>query len=204
MLETIGEIFREGYRRGWVTTRDGNASLRYNTVDHFHISPKGVRKQTLQPDMFKKIGIGQDTWYEMPYTKISSELEPSGELPMHWGVQRKINTEVRVVIHMHPTYITAAMYRGINLQDLVAEFPELSRYTTVGPTVPLIPPITQELADACVENLGVASDGSLKYNIVGMDRHGAIAVDTSPWRAFEHIERLEHICKIVLSSGSFK
>ena len=201
MLETIGEIFKEGYRRGWVTTRDGNASLRYNTVDHFHISPKGVRKQTLQPDMFKKIGIAEDGWYEMPYTKISSNLEPSGEIPMHWGLQRKINTEVRVVVHMHPTYITAAMYRGINLQDLVSEFPELSRYTTVGPTVPLIPPITQELADACVENLGVANDGSLKYNIIGMDRHGAIAVDTSPWRAFEHIERLEHICKIVLSSG---
>jgi ribulose-5-phosphate 4-epimerase/fuculose-1-phosphate aldolase len=201
MLETIGEIFREGYRRGWVTTRDGNASLRYNTVDHFHITPKGVRKQTLQPDMFKKIGIGQDSWYEMEYTKISAELEPSGELPMHWGVQRRINTEVRVVIHMHPTYITAAMYKGINLQKLVDEFPELSRYTTVGPTVPLIPPITQELADACVENLGVGHDGSLKYNIIGMDRHGAIAVDTSPWRAFEHIERLEHICKIVLSAN---
>lgn len=201
MLETIGEIFKEGYRRGWITTRDGNASLRYNSVNHFHISPKGVRKQTLQPDMFKKIGIGEDTWYEMLYTKISSELEPSGEIPMHWGVQRRINTEVRVVIHMHPTYITAAMYRGINLQDLVSEFPELSRYTTVGPTVPLIPPITQELADACVENLGVSSNGGLKYNIIGMDRHGAIAVDTSPWRAFEHIERLEHICKIVLSSG---
>ena len=201
MLETIGEIFKEGYRRGWVTTRDGNASLRYNTVDHFHISPKGVRKQTLQPDMFKKIGIAEDGWYEMPYTKISSNLEPSGEIPMHWGLQRKINTEVRVVLHMHPTYITAAMYRGINLQDLVDEFPELSRYTTVGPTVPMIPPITQELADACIENLGVANDGSLKYNIIGMDRHGAIAVDTSPWRAFEHMERLEHICKIVLSSG---
>jgi L-fuculose-phosphate aldolase len=201
MLETIGEIFREGYRRGWVTTRDGNASLRYNTVDHFHITPKGVRKQTLQPDMFKKIGIGQDNWYKMEYTKISAELEPSGELPMHWGVQRRINTEVRVVIHMHPTYITAAMYKGINLQKLVDEFPELSRYTTVGPTVPLIPPITQELADACVENLGVGVDGSLKYNIIGMDRHGAIAVDTSPWRAFEHIERLEHICKIVLNAN---
>jgi L-fuculose-phosphate aldolase len=201
MLETIGEIFREGYRRGWVTTRDGNASLRYNTVDHFHVTPKGVRKQTLQPDMFKKIGIGQDNWYKMEYTKISAELEPSGELPMHWGVQRRINTEVRGVIHMHPTYITAAMYKGINLQKLVDEFPELSRYTTVGPTVPLIPPITQELADACVENLGVGVDGSLKYNIIGMDRHGAIAVDTSPWRAFEHIERLEHICKIVLNAN---
>jgi L-fuculose-phosphate aldolase len=28
-----------------------------------------------------------------------------------------------------------------------------------------------------------------------------VAIDTSPWRAFEHIERLEHICKIVLASG---
>jgi L-fuculose-phosphate aldolase len=93
------------------------------------------------------------------------------------------------------------MYKGIDLQKLVDEFPELSRYTTVGPTVPMIPPITQELADACIENIGVRGDGSLKYNIIGMDRHGAIAVDSSPWRAFEHIERLEHICKIVLQSN---
>jgi ribulose-5-phosphate 4-epimerase/fuculose-1-phosphate aldolase len=201
MLETIGEIFKEGYRRGWITTRDGNASLRYNYVDHFYITPKGVRKQTLQPDMFKKISIGANTWHEMPYTAISEKLQPSGEIPVHWGLQRKINTEVRVVLHMHPTYITAAMYKGIDLQKLVDEFPELSRYTTVGPTVPLIPPITQELADACIENIGVSHDGSLKYNIIGMDRHGAIAVDTTPWRAFEHLERLEHICKIVLQSG---
>jgi ribulose-5-phosphate 4-epimerase/fuculose-1-phosphate aldolase len=33
--------------------------------------------------------------------------------------------------------------------------------------------------------------------------HGVIAVDTSPWRAYEHIERLEHICKIVLASGKY-
>lgn len=210
MLETIGEIFKEGYRRGWITTRDGNASLRYRAVDHFHITPKGVRKQNLQPEMFKKIQLHTNTsatppfivesWNEAPYTDISANLEPSGEIPMHWGLQKKINTEVRVVLHMHPTYITAAMYRGIDLQKLVQEFPELSRYTTVGPTVPMIPPITQELADACIENIGIQDDGSVKYNIIGMDRHGAIAVDTSPWRAFEHMERLEHICKIVLSS----
>lgn len=210
MLETIGEIFREGYRRGWVTTRDGNASIRYRAVDHFHITPRGVRKQNLQPEMFKKIQLQTttsatppfmvDSWSAVPYTDISANLQPSGEIPMHWGVQRKINTEVRVVLHMHPTYITAAMYKGIDLQKLVDEFPELSRYTTVGPNVPLIPPVTQQLADACVKNLGVGEDGSVKYNIIGMDRHGAVAVDTSPWRAFEHIERLEHICKIVLAA----
>jgi ribulose-5-phosphate 4-epimerase/fuculose-1-phosphate aldolase len=200
MLETIGEIFREGYRRGWITTRDGNASLRYGNNPYFHITPKGARKQTLQPDMFKKIGIDSNNWYEMEYTDISAQLEPSGEIPMHWGVQRRINTETRVVLHMHPTYITAAMYQGIDLQRLVDEFPELSRYTRVGPTVPMIPPITQELADACIKNLGVGENGSVEYNIIGMDRHGAVAVDTTPWRAFEHLERLEHICQIVLAA----
>lgn len=211
MLETIADIFREGYQRGWVTTRDGNASIRYKEFDHFYITPKGVRKQNLQPELFKKIKITTttsatppfivDSWKVVDYTDISAQLQPSGEIPMHWHLQRKINTETRVVLHFHPTYTTAAMYRGIDLQELVNEFPELSRYTSVGPTVPLIPPITQELADYCAKNIGVDDTGRVKYNIIGMDRHGVIAVDTTPWRAFEHIERLEHISKIVLAGS---
>lgn len=197
MLETISELFQESYKRNWITARDGNASIRWHDRDHFYVTPSGVRKQTLQPEMFKKMSING---LELPYTDISRNLIPSGELPMHLALQRKINTEVRVVLHMHPTYTVAAMYAGIDLQSLLKEFPELSRYTSVAPNVPLIPPITQELADACVKNIGLSYDGSLQYNIVGMDRHGVISVDTSPWRAFEHIERLEHICKIVLSS----
>jgi L-fuculose-phosphate aldolase len=164
-----------------------------------------VRKQTLQPDQFKKIGFGSDSGaVELPYTDISANLRPSGELPMHFGLQTKIDTEVRVIMHFHPTYTTAAMYAGIDLPNLLNEFPELSRYTSVGPTVGIIPPITQDLADACIENIGFNADtGEIKYNIIGMDRHGVVAVDTSPWRAYEHIERLEHICKIVLASGKY-
>ena len=210
MLETLSEIFEEAYKRNWITARDGNGSIRWHDRDHFYVTPSGIRKQTLQPEMFKKIGLTETTYAappfvtygheEVEYTDISKNLTPSGELPMHLALQRKIDTEVRVVLHLHPTYIVAAMYKGIQLADLAKDFPELSRYTTVAPNVPLIPPITQELADACVENIGLNPDTrKLKYNIVGMDRHGAISVDTSPWRAFEHIERLEHICKIVLS-----
>lgn len=212
MLETISELFVEAYKRNWITARDGNASIRWIDREHFFITPSGVRKQTLQPDMFKKIEFIETThavppflregWQVAEYTGISSGLVPSGELPMHVGLQRKINTDVRVVLHMHPTYTVAAMYAGVELNKLIREFPELSRYTKVAPNVPLIPPITQELADACIENLGLnTKSGELHYNIVGMDRHGVVAVDTTPWRAFEHIERLEHICKIVLASG---
>jgi len=196
MLETICDIFKEAYNRNWITARDGNASIRWQDRDHFYVTPSGVRKQTLQPEMFKKCSIYGNI---LPYTAISSNLVPSGEFPMHWQLQQNIDTEVRVVLHLHPTYTVAALYKGINLQKLLDEFPELSRYTSVAPSVPLIPPITQELADHCVKNLGLAINGSIGYNIVGMDRHGVVAVDTSPWRAFEHIERLEHICKIVLA-----
>jgi len=199
MLETISELFQEAYRRNWITARDGNASIRWHDRDHFYVTPSGIRKQTLQPEMFKKSDLNGNI---LDYTAISKELRPSGEFPMHLALQQKITTEVRVVLHLHPTYTVAAMYAGIDLQNLLNEFPELSRYTSVAPSVPMIPPITQELADACVKNIGLNKDsGELQYNVVGMDRHGVVSVDTSPWRAFEHIERLEHICKIVLSAG---
>lgn len=198
MLETLSDIFQEAYKRNWITARDGNASIRWHDRDHFYVTPSGIRKQTLQPEMFKKSDL---TGRILDYTAISKELQPSGEFPMHLALQQKINSEVRVVLHLHPTYTIAAMYAGIQLPDLLKEFPELSRYTNVAPNVPMLPPITKELADACVKNIGYHPiTGKIKYNIVGMDRHGVVAVDTSPWRAFEHIERLEHICKIVLSS----
>mgnify|MGYP003321248207 CR=1 FL=1 len=41
----------------------------------------------------------------------------------------------------------------------------------------------------------------LKFDIVGQKNHGVCAVGANPWDAYEHIERLEHICEIVLSSG---
>jgi len=199
MLETISELFEEAYKRNWITARDGNASIRWADRDHFYITPSGIRKQTLQPEMFKKISVDNYP-EELPFTDLSSNLRPSGEIPLHYGLQKKIDTEVRVVLHMHPTYTIAAMHRGIGLSYLVNQFPELGRYTHVGLTVPNVPPISQELADATFPAIGVGDDGSVANHIVGIDRHGVVAVDTSPWRAFEHIERLEHICKIVLAA----
>lgn len=202
MLETVSELFQEAYRRNWITARDGNASVRWHDRDHMYITPSGIRKQTLQPEMFVKWSLSG--YKAMRYTDISSALRPSGEIPLHYGLQKKINTEVRVVLHMHPTYCVAAMYAGIDLSELVKEFPELGRYTRVGRNVPDVPPISQDLADATIPALGLFSDGGVDNHIVGIDRHGVVAVDTSPWRAFEHIERLEHICKIVLSSKGIK
>lgn len=211
MLETICETLVEAYNRNWITSRDGNVSIRHHDRNHFYITPSGVRKQTLQPDQFKKISIvdsligeeNKETWEEVSYTDISSNLKPSGELPLHFGLQKKMgqhSDDVRVVVHLHPTYCVAAMHAGIELGAIAREFPELSRYTKVAFNVGDVPPISQELADQCHKHLELDWQGNIAYDIVGIKGHGVVAIDTSPWRAFEHIERLEHICKIVLAS----
>ena len=206
MLETICDVMVDAYKRNWITSRDGNVSIRHHDRDHFYITPSGVRKQTLQPDQFKKIGIYGDDWDEQSYTDISSNLNPSGEIPLHFGLQKNMGQhshDVRVVVHVHPTYCIAAMHAGIDLSTVSDAFPELNRYTRVAPNVGDVPPISQELADQCHENLQLDKEGNIAYDIVGIKGHGVVAIDTSPWRAYEHIERLEHICKIVLASGKY-
>ena len=211
MLETICDIMVDAYKRNWITSRDGNVSIRHHDRDYFYITPSGVRKQTLQPDQFKKIAINYNSvnnwsYSELPYTAISSNLKPSGEIPMHFGLQKKLgqhNKDVRVVVHIHPTYCVAAMHAGVQLDKLVKDFPELGRYTKVAPNVPDVAPISQELADRVHQNLDLDNNGWISYDIVGIKGHGVVSIDTSPWRAYEHIERLEHICKIVLASGNY-
>jgi L-fuculose-phosphate aldolase len=217
MLETICEVMLDAYKRNWITSRDGNVSIRHHDRDHFYITPSGVRKQTLQPDQFKKIKLVDQIntvppfltkgWQEEYYTDISGNLRPSGELPLHFGLQKMMgqhSNDVRVVVHVHPTYCIAAMHAGIDLGTVSAAFPELNRYTRVAPNVGDVPPISQELADQCHNMLQLDDHGNIAYDIVGIKGHGVVAIDTSPWRAYEHIERLEHICKIVLASGNYK
>jgi len=206
MLETICEVMLDAYKRNWITSRDGNVSIRHHDRDHFYITPSGVRKQTLQPDQFKKIKISGLLWTEEYYSDISAKLRPSGEIPLHFGLQRAMgqhSNDVRVVVHVHPTYCIAAMHAGIDLSTISSAFPELNRYTKVAPNVGDVPPISQELADQCHKQLQLDDHGNIAYDIVGIKGHGVVAIDTSPWRAYEHIERLEHICKIVLASGKY-
>lgn len=43
--------------------------------------------------------------------------------------------------------------------------------------------------------------GPIRFDIVGQANHGVCSVGKNPWDAYEHIERLDHICQIVLASG---
>ena len=163
-----------------------------------HITPSGWRKTILHPEHMIKVKFtpaGLDL--------MGSPVTPSGELSMH-GMLQRFRKRTTSVVHLHPTNIIAAMYAGWDLQKLAAEFPEVSRYTRVGPSVPVLPVVSHELACATYEaftNMEETGTNILKFDIVGQKNHGVCAVAPNPWDAYEHIERLEHICEIVLRSG---
>ena len=197
MLTAMGDVMRRAYEKGWITTRDGNVSVKMTGKDILYITPSGWRKTILHPEHMIKCKLtpaGID---------VPTGTTPSGELEMHAKLQR-YSKFTRSVVHLHPTNIIAAMYAGWDLQELAAEFPEVSRYTRVGPSVPVLPVTSHELAEATFEamtNWSNTGTNIVKFDIVGPQNHGVCAVGPNPWDAYEHIERLEHICEIALSSG---
>ena len=193
MITAIGDVMRECYNRGWITTRDGNCSLRRKNDNKIYITPSGVRKNIIYPETVEKIKIVNGD------LQLRPELNPSGELEMHW-LLLKNSQRTRCVLHVHPTHIVAAMYAGLSLSKIAADFPEIYRYTNVGPNVPVLPATSNELANSTFKNM-TCSNGRIKYDVVGQANHGACSVGKNPWDAFEHIERLDHICQIVLASG---
>jgi ribulose-5-phosphate 4-epimerase/fuculose-1-phosphate aldolase len=198
MITAICDVLKECYSRGWISTRDGNGSVRRKNENWIYITPSGTKKQRLDAESLVKMEFQADK----SLVKVSTEAtgKPSGEIELHRRLLLEL-LDTRSVIHVHPTYTIAAMYAGYDLQALSLEFPEIHRYTNVAPNVPIVPAISHELAEATCRALELQPDGAISADIVGLDRHGVIAVARDPWTAFEHIERLEHICQIVLATG---
>jgi L-fuculose-phosphate aldolase len=195
MLTAMGDVMRRCYEKGWLTTRDGNVSVRKslegNLASYMYISPMGVRKNKIECEHMIKVPMSLNT--ELGNVSI--------EFHMHYNLLKDIKS-TKAVLHCHPTNVVAALYAGWDLQEIAADFPELKRYTKVGPTVKFHEAGSSELANETNLNMrdGVETN-QVVFDIVGQDRHGVCAIARDPWSAYEHIERLDHICEIVLKSG---
>lgn len=203
MLDTICDVMKQAYKNEWISTRDGNASYKRANDKFLYVTPSGVKKQHMNSESIIKLEMGRNNEVKRTSDEYQDKiigLEPTGELLLHILLQKN-PPENRVVIHLHPTHIIAAMYAGLDLQELAKQFPEINRYTRVGPTVPIIPPVSKELAYASIEKLNLKENGTVDFDIIGLKQHGIIAIAKDAWTAFEHCERLEHICRIALLGG---
>jgi L-fuculose-phosphate aldolase len=210
MLDTICDVMKAAYDKNWISTRDGNASFKRKDENFLYVTPSGVRKYHMNAEMMIKLELRKDdnSKYGVNPVRVLDSyqqkiigLDPTGELPLHILLQKNL-PDNRVVLHLHPTYIIAAMYAGLDLQELANTFPEINRYTRVGPMVPEIPPISEELAYGTIQAFNLNKDtGNVDFDIVGLKQHGVVVIAKDAWSALEHCERLEHICQIVLASG---
>ena len=194
MLTAIGDVMRRCYEKGWITTRDGNISLRRKDSNTLYITPSGWRKTIIHPEHIIKMRIEWNGTLDVP-----AGSTPSGEIEMHRLLQQD-KRRTRAIVHVHPTHIVSAIFAGWDLQSIAEEFPEVSRSTRVGPTVPKLPATSQQLAQATSAAM-LDTNGNLEFDVVGQANHGVCSVAGDPWSAYEHIERLDHICEIVLKSG---
>jgi len=195
MLTSMGDVMRKCYNKGFITSRDGNVSLRPslegNIASYMYISPMGVRKNKIESEHIIKIPMS----LEGDLGNISIEFH------MHHDLLKDAKT-TKAILHCHPTNVVAAMYAGWNLQAIAKEFPELKRYTKVGPTVKFHEAGSEGLAIETSLNMRNGDYlGPIKFDIVGQERHGVCAIANNPWDAYEHVERLDHICDIILRTG---
>lgn len=60
MLTAIGDVMRRVYERGWITTRDGNISMRKREGKYLYITPSGWRKTIVHPEHVVRLEVMVD------------------------------------------------------------------------------------------------------------------------------------------------
>lgn len=192
MLKEMCDVMKEAYKRNWINIRDGNCALKFKGDNRIYMTPSGVKKNSIESDDIVYLDMLNDDIVFQKRDKIT------GEWKMHYYLLKRLK-ERSSSLHLHPPYIVAAMQKGWNLKFLVKNFPEVFRYTKVGNNVSNFDALSEELALNTFNNMFL--DSGDQFDLVGQESHGVCAVGDSPWHAFEHIERVEHTCKIMILSG---
>ena len=97
MITAMGDVMRRAYEKGWITTRDGNISLRRSGTDIMYVTPSGWRKTIIHPEHMIKVKLTNEG-----VDIIDSHAKPSGELDMHVMLQRHHKkTKAIVPVHLY-------------------------------------------------------------------------------------------------------
>lgn len=195
-------ILHTCYNRQYITVRDGNACHSLNN-GNYAITASGVNKSLYMCPMIEVDRNAQ---------ALDKSKSPSIETMAHiYALQ---NTNKSHSLHVHPVYTIALLNKFIDNDLLNAsytggmilganalntdyfkhlqDYPELTRYTKVGVPVDSYNSGSDALHDAL--NQSFEPD----VNIVPMHKHGVMTVGNSFEECLEHIERIEHVSKIIL------
>lgn len=102
MLTAIGDVMRRVYEWGWITTRDGNISMRKRDGKYLYTTPSGWRKTIVHPEHVVRLEVVTDPATGRLVPNVREKQQPSGELWMHWNLQRDTKKLERLSTFMRP------------------------------------------------------------------------------------------------------
>ncbi|WHY80029.1 class II aldolase/adducin family protein [Neobacillus sp. WH10] len=173
----ICDIGRRIYDKGFVAANDGNISIRINE-NEFLITPTGVSKGTLTPEMIIKVD-GQGN-------VLDGDYRPTSEMKMHLLVYQE-RPDIQAVVHVHPPYATAFAIAGIPLDQAI--MPESVVYLGTIPIAEYGTPSTAEIPNAIRKYVH-------EHQGVLLENHGALTWGKDLEHAYFLMESLEFTAKI--------
>ena len=181
MRETLCQVGKLLYDRGYCAANDGNLSVRVG--DRLLITPSGVSKGRMTPDMLLVT--------DLEGRVLSGDRHPSSEGKLHCIIYLR-RPDVSAVVPAHPPVSTAfaVCRRGLTepwLAELVSGLGEV--------------PVTEGFAMPSTDQVPRSIEPFLAdHNAVLLANHGAVAWGEDLWSAFDRLETVEHTAKILLNA----
>jgi L-fuculose-phosphate aldolase len=179
----IVEAGRLCYEQGLMPANNGNISVRMGE-DRILITPSTLCKGRMEPDDLLVIDLEGNPIKSDPRKKRRA----SSETPMHLEAYRQ-RSDIRAVVHAHPAHATALTVAGIPFPEDV--LPELLEGLGPVPTTGFATPSTAENAYAIRGLIG-------SHDAILIRNHGAITVGKDLDEALIHLERVEHVAKVIV------
>lgn len=177
--QTICEIGRRLYARGFASANDGNLSIRLDE-ERVLCTPTLISKGFMNPEDLCVVDLDGH--------QLSGERKRTSEVLAHLALYRQ-NEETCAVVHCHPPYPTAFSIAREPIPTGI--LPEVEVFLGAIPTVPYQTPGTPALSEALAPHATAAC-------IAVLQNHGTIAWSDSLEHAYWWTEMLDSYCRMLL------
>ncbi len=175
--KSIVDVSHRLYDERYLVATSGNISIRQK--NGFLITPSDTRKDGLCPrDIVLCNQNGQCS---------HSKKQASSEWKMHHAVYTHRN-DIHAAIHAHPHYCLACSLAEIPLTEML--LPEMAIHIGSVPIVPYAMPGSNDMADVLIPFIH-------NHNAFLLQRHGVLVIGENMLDAFNRLEHLEHMARVV-------
>lgn len=179
LKETICEVGRRLYNRGFAAANDGNISIRLGP-DRFLCTPTGVSKGFMKPDDLCVV--------DLEGKQIRGSKKRTSEILLHLAIYKE-RPDIGGIVHCHPPHATAFAIAREPIPKCV--LPEVEVFLGEVPIAKYETPGTQRFAETILPYLK-------DCNTIILANHGTVAFAKDLMTAYFNTEIIDAYCRMLL------